>query len=71
MTCREVICNKCQHQYRTILRADNQIRVRSKQGKVIKVDLSQCPQCHTFQFLSKDSLVGLNEDDYEELEWRL
>ena len=38
---------------------------------VINVDLSQCPQCHTFQFLSKDSLVGLNEDDYEELEWRL
>ena len=71
MTSREVICFNCKHQFRAMFRSDNEQRIRNKRGKVFDADLAMCPKCRSLQYLTHNSLVGLDANKYNSLELRL
>lgn len=71
MTSREVICCSCKHQFREFFRADNPLHIRSEDGSVLEANLSQYPQCGKILYITHDSLIGLDRDKYEPMEYRL
>lgn len=54
-----------------MFRSDNEQRIRNKRGKVFDADLAMCPKCRSLQYLTHNSLVGLDANKYNSLELRL
>jgi len=71
MKSREVICYACNHQFRENLIDDECSLVRSSDGTKLEVDIAQCPKCGKLMYITRDSLIGLDTDQYEHITIRL
>ena len=71
MRSREVICYVCNHKFRENFVCDEGSVVRSKDGKRLEVDVAGCPKCGKLMYVTHDSLMGLDTDQYEKITIRL
>lgn len=68
MRSREVVCYSCNHQFRHNILDDESYYVRSKAGIRIEVDgVAQCPGCSKLMYVAHNTLIGLDDDEYEEI----
>lgn len=71
MTSREVVCCACNHRFHEFFVTWDPSKARSKDGKIVYVEVAQCPKCRKFLYVLENALVGLDSDEYELLEIKL